>query len=54
MAGYKTYVLAFCAMGIWIASMMGYLDKDVANEAIKAMGFGMVFTLRSAIAHIGR
>ena len=52
MAGYKTYVLAFCALGIWVASLMGYIDQDVAEQAITAMGFGAVFTMRMAIGGV--
>ena len=52
MAGYKTYVLAFCALGIMVASWMGYLDRDIAEQAVKAMGFGAIFTMRLAIGGI--
>lgn len=50
LSGKKTYILAGGGIVVVAGYMLGLLDKDTADTALAALGFGSVATLRVAIA----
>ena len=50
--GKKTYIVAGAAMLVVGAQLLGFVDTDTANQALAALGFGAIVTLRAAVAKV--
>ena len=48
--GKKTYIVAGAALVVIGAQLLGFVDADMANQALGALGFGAIVTLRAAVA----
>jgi hypothetical protein len=53
LSGKKTYILAAGALAVIACWMGGLIGDDIANQALVALGFGTVITLRAAITKGG-
>lgn len=52
--GYKTYILAFIGLVIWLCYFVGWIDYESALKVWQLLGIGTVFTLRAAISKSGQ
>lgn len=52
LSGKKTYLIALTGLAVIGAWMMGWVDGDVAEKALAALGFGGAITLRAGLAKV--
>lgn len=50
LSGKKTYLLSVAGLAVIGAWMLGWVDSEVAEKALAALGFGGAIALRAGLA----